>query len=241
MTTTMTMTKNEVQEKIGKKWMFSDQQTLAAKLDYINGIKTFDEILDGKPLSEIDAVIHLEKYPKGLLFKIAKGFGGFTTFPFPISSDEIKKVTLTDKLEKSKQIVTDTSTQPANTKKHGFPALLSFLVPGLGQLIKGHFMKAIIIWASAIFIWFAIFGSLMSGQLGLSILLYFIPFVVWLWNVYDAYNSNTSLSNNEGKTENISHLIFELKDGAKINFGVKQNNINEVKDYLKEIKLTYSN
>ena len=231
------MTKKEIQNKIGKKWLLDDQQLLAARLDYISGIETFDEILDGKTLSDIDAVIHLEKYPKGLLFKIAKGFGGFTTLPFPLPSDQIKKVTLTENFAKSKQTISDT-TQTDDTKKHGFPALLSFFVPGLGQLIKKHFMKAIAIWLSAIFIWFAIFASLVNGNLGISLILYLIPFGVWLWNVYDAYNSNSSGSKAENK--NIAHLIFELTDGAKIDFGLKEKNIFETKEFLNEIKLNYN-
>ncbi len=65
-----------------------------------------------------------------------------------------------------------------NTTKHGIPALLSVFLPGLGQLIKGQFVKALLIW---------IIGG------GLSILFFWtfiVPFIFWAWNVYDAYNSN---------------------------------------------------
>lgn len=85
----MTSKKN-IQEKIGKKFFLDDAETLTAKLDYISGIDFFDEILKGKSLRENDAVIHVEKYPKGLLFKIAKGFGGIKTYQYPLPKLEIE-------------------------------------------------------------------------------------------------------------------------------------------------------
>lgn len=63
-------------------------------------------------------------------------------------------------------------------QKHGLPALLSFFILGLGQLIKGHIFKAIIIW---------ILGAIVTYLFWWTII---IPVIVWLWNVYDAYNSN---------------------------------------------------
>lgn len=63
-------------------------------------------------------------------------------------------------------------------KKHGVPALISFFIPGLGQIIKGEILKGILIWIiggiAAFFLWWT----------------FIIPFAVWIWNVYDAYNSN---------------------------------------------------
>ncbi len=46
--TTLTITKDQIREKIGKKWWLDDHQLLAAKLDYVSGINVFDEILNGK-------------------------------------------------------------------------------------------------------------------------------------------------------------------------------------------------
>jgi TM2 domain-containing membrane protein YozV len=60
---------------------------------------------------------------------------------------------------------------------YGVPALISFFIPGLGQLIKGQFLKAFIIWA---------IGGTLSFLLGWTIV---VPFLIWAWNVYDAYNS----------------------------------------------------
>lgn len=216
----LTVTKDQIREKIGKKWCLDNQQVLAAKLDYKSGIDTFDQILDGKTLKEIDGVIHLEKYPKGLLFKIARGFGGFKTHPFPVTKNEIKRVALKEtqdaggqltfdltnenkiefsikkdniwevkdflkeiklnyETEKVKKTATPKEKKVENTQKHGVPTLISFFVPGVGQLIKGHTIKAIAIW-------------IIGGLVGFFLWWTFVaPFIVWVWNIYDAYNSNS--------------------------------------------------
>ena len=61
-------------------------------------------------------------------------------------------------------------------EKHGVPAIISIFIPGLGQLIKGQILKGIMIWVIVglvvVFLWWTII----------------IPFAVWAWNVYDAYN-----------------------------------------------------
>ena len=63
-------------------------------------------------------------------------------------------------------------------QKHGVPALVSFFIPGLGQLIKGHILKGILIW---------IIGGILTFFLWWTII---VPFGIWAWNIYDAYNSN---------------------------------------------------
>lgn len=64
-------------------------------------------------------------------------------------------------------------------QKHGVPAIVSFFLPGVGQLIKGHIMKGIVIWIlgalAGVFLWWT----------------FIVPFIIWVWNVYDAYNSNS--------------------------------------------------
>ena len=65
-------------------------------------------------------------------------------------------------------------------QKHGLPALVSFIFPGLGQIIKGHVGKGILI----------IVGMIISFLLvTVAIGLITTP-ILWIWNVYDAYNSN---------------------------------------------------
>lgn len=56
---------------------------------------------------------------------------------------------------------------------HGIPAILSFFIPGLGQLVKGQVGKGILV-----FIGFFI---------GLAMLV--IPgVIIWIWQIIDAYN-----------------------------------------------------
>ena len=59
---------------------------------------------------------------------------------------------------------------------YGLPALLSVFIPGLGQLIKGQIMKAFLIW---------VLGGIVGFLLAWTLI---VPFVLWAWNVYDAYN-----------------------------------------------------
>ena len=65
-----------------------------------------------------------------------------------------------------------------NDQKHGIPALVSLFIPGLGQMIKGDFLKGILIW---------VLGGLAVAFLFWTII---VPLVIYVWNVYDAYNSN---------------------------------------------------
>ena len=95
-------------------------------------------------------------------------------------------------------------------QKHGFPALLSFFFPGLGQLIKGHIVKAILIWLAGTMLLVLPLASILlffeialdvdhlyediitGGTLLLTVVLMWmiISFSFWVWNVYDAYNAN---------------------------------------------------
>jgi len=95
---TTTMTKNELTEKVGKKFFLADDYTLAAKLNYDSGIPPFDNYLNGKTLKQISAVIHLTEYPKGLVIKIAKLF---SSFPFGLPYTEIQRTILSKKLGSS--------------------------------------------------------------------------------------------------------------------------------------------
>ena len=67
-------------------------------------------------------------------------------------------------------------------KKHGVPALISFFIPGLGQMIKGHIGKGILIWVIAGICMFILINEGLLGYYGLP--------VIYGWNIYDAYNSN---------------------------------------------------
>lgn len=60
-----------------------------------------------------------------------------------------------------------------SNQKHGVPALLSFFIPGLGQIVKGQVGKGILIF----------FG------VGLGMLLVIPGIIIWIWQIADAYNN----------------------------------------------------
>ncbi|WP_082089118.1 hypothetical protein [Methanosarcina siciliae] len=64
-------------------------------------------------------------------------------------------------------------------KTHGAPALFSFFIPGLGQLVKGQVSKALGVWA-------ALLISAFMSIVGIGILM---GMVVWVAQIYDAYNA----------------------------------------------------
>lgn len=81
--------------------------------------------------------------------------------------------------------------------KHGIPAIVSFFIPGLGQILKGHIGKAVLIWLlSIVSIVLLSIGGVLGGTNGGGFMLCLafigaigIP-IIFIWNVYDAYNSN---------------------------------------------------
>lgn len=67
-------------------------------------------------------------------------------------------------------------------------AILSFFIPGLGQLYGGRLMRGVVI-----FLCMLLSGSII-GVLSMftpygfvASLLILLPFIFWLWNIYDAY------------------------------------------------------
>lgn len=64
-------------------------------------------------------------------------------------------------------------------QQHGVPALLSFFIPGLGQLIKGHVAKGILIFI----------GMVVSGIACAYMIGFLTTPIVWVWQIYDAYKS----------------------------------------------------
>jgi|SRR3989344_4919239 len=66
------------------------------------------------------------------------------------------------------------------SEKHGIPLLISFFIPGLGQIVKGQIAKGILI----------IIGMVVSSLLIFVLIGFITTPLLWLWNIYDAYNSN---------------------------------------------------
>lgn len=64
-------------------------------------------------------------------------------------------------------------------RKYGVPALISLIVPGLGQIVKGEIFKGIGIMV-ALFI---------SGVLSIILIGFITTPLIFFWQVYDAYNA----------------------------------------------------
>ncbi|WNY26669.1 hypothetical protein MsAm2_04410 [Methanolapillus ohkumae] len=67
-------------------------------------------------------------------------------------------------------------------------AIFSFFIPGLGQFYAGNFLRG-----AMIFIGFIILGAIAAGSV-LSVvgslvggLIGIFMFLLWLWNIFDAY------------------------------------------------------
>jgi len=65
-------------------------------------------------------------------------------------------------------------------RTHGLPMVLSFFIPGLGQIVKGHVLKGV----------FIFFGMILSLFLMLYVIGIITTPILWLWNLYDAYNAH---------------------------------------------------
>ena len=76
--------------------------------------------------------------------------------------------------EKQRVLLGSTVTQSMTSQKHGVPALLSFFIPGLGQIVKGEVGKGIFIFIGV----------------GIGSLLIIPGIILWVWQIADAYNSN---------------------------------------------------
>lgn len=61
----------------------------------------------------------------------------------------------------------------STTQKHGVPAILSFFVPGLGQLVKGQIGRGVLIF------FLTLFGFALFAIPGL---------IIHIWQIVDAYN-----------------------------------------------------
>jgi len=62
------------------------------------------------------------------------------------------------------------------------PAIISAIIPGLGQMVKGQFVKGLLI-------------MIVGGTLGfLFAWTFVVPILIWAWNVYDALISDSERS-----------------------------------------------
>ena len=68
-----------------------------------------------------------------------------------------------------------------------FAAILSVFVPGLGQFYAGHFPRGLLIFVIVGI--FATIGWFFHGWFITPLFFAMLAFLLWLWNVYDAYQS----------------------------------------------------
>ncbi len=75
------------------------------------------------------------------------------------------------------------------SEKHGVPAILSIFVPGLGQLVKGDILKGLLFMAIFVFFPFLLLGGIIASRTVFSGLPFFLGPVLYIYNIYDAYNN----------------------------------------------------
>lgn len=72
------------------------------------------------------------------------------------------------------------TTNGVKKEVYGVPALLSFFVPGLGQIVKGQVAKGILI----------MIASFVAVLLCLVLIGFVLYPIIWIWSIYDAYQDN---------------------------------------------------
>lgn len=105
---------------------------------------------------------------------------------------EMKKQKIEEEEKYRHTVASSISTSKA-VQKHGVPLLLSFFIPGLGQLVKGQVKKGLLIFFSPIvtFLLVALLGISIDGVAVLGLLGYYWLGVVilYIWQLIDSYNN----------------------------------------------------
>ncbi len=76
-------------------------------------------------------------------------------------------------------------------EKYLVPAVLSAVVPGLGQIVKGQFVKGLLIIVVGVTVAFTFVWT------------FIVPILIWAWNVYDAYTSTSEKNFVEDKSKRV--------------------------------------
>ena len=92
----------------------------------------------------------------------------------------------------------------ASPKSPILSAIVSFLIPGVGQIINGQLKKGLIILVGYIILWIVVTGgyfllsflSIIVSGIGFCCCLpvFFVPFLVNLYAAYDAYKSAKAIN-----------------------------------------------
>lgn len=76
-------------------------------------------------------------------------------------------------------------TETTTKQTYLVPAILSFFLPGLGQLFKRHYWRAFTFWG------LGIAAMILCAMLSMPYIFWqAIILILWIWNVYDSYVSN---------------------------------------------------
>ena len=89
-----------------------------------------------------------------------------------LSEEQKKKIEEEEKVRA--EIRSKLSSENKSNQKHGVPAILSFFIPGLGQIVKGQVGKGILIF----------FGFIIG-----CFMLVLPGIIIWIWQLVDAYNN----------------------------------------------------
>ena len=96
--------------------------------------------------------------------------------------------------EKYRRAVTTSISTNRTTQKHGVPLLLSFIIPGLGQLVKGQVKKGLLIFFTPIvgFLLFLVLGFMINNSAIFALMgyLWLGVSILYVWQLIDAYNNN---------------------------------------------------
>ncbi|KKG08810.1 hypothetical protein EO95_13750 [Methanosarcina sp. 1.H.T.1A.1] len=83
-------------------------------------------------------------------------------------------------------------------KNPGIAAVLSFFIPGLGQIYNGQIMKGIIFFILASIGIVFIILAFLFGFRAIVLIGYILYPLFWIYNLYDAYNTARKINERYG-------------------------------------------
>lgn len=99
----------------------------------------------------------------------------------------------TEETVKAEKVYEAPRSEPVKTKSAFFALILSFFIPGLGQVYNGHF------WRGVFFMFAVPIGTLFLIIPGI---------VIWAWGLYDAYTESEAV--NRGEKPFIEPTVWQI-------------------------------